>query len=323
MKLLITQHGSLKNHLESLGYLFPCEGKGLCGRCKITAPNLNPTNLDRRFLGEHEINAGTRLACDKIVIEPIEIECELKQKTKELNIEHPCAYALFGDNETEIGLTDDDIILKNVILPSPPCSKQELRGFFNLHALEMFETYKVAKAETIILLGTPTRIKAIAEVEIPLHFGEMYYAKDLNLPGEDIYIPPIPTLETGSDDFIELLDLPEKSLLISGSLFLYKGEDILCVTSDKDGDSKYGKKAFLSTLEYFIKKLSPPVIYTFNSFKEVENVGGKTIERRARYLATELLISKKKKAELNKLAKRVVTMSLADDDLWQNIFSNI
>jgi hypothetical protein len=40
-------------------------------------------------------------------------------------------------------------------------------------------------------------------------------------------------------------------------------------------------------------------------------------------LATELLISNKRKAELNRLAKRTVTMAIADDDLWQDILSKI
>ena len=323
MIINITETGSLKTILEKMGYLFPCGGKGLCGRCKITASSLSTTSIDLRFLSEHEISNGIRLACDKEILEPIEIDCDLKKKPKDIKPEHPATYVIFGENETEIGLTDDGIILENVILPSPPPKMIDLKAQFNLEAIEMFEKYKVAKAETILILGTPERVKAITNIEIPFNYGDMYYAKDMNLPGEDVYIPPIPTPETGSHDLVELLDIPDNSLVISGSVFMYKGDDILCITSDKDCLSGYGKIAFKATLQYFIQETKPENIFTFENIQESIDAGAKLIERRARYLAAELLFSNKRKAELNRLAKRTVTMAIADDDLWQDIFSKI
>jgi ferredoxin len=323
MIIKITETGSLKNILENMGYLFPCGGKGLCGRCKITASEFSPTSLDKRFLSEHELSEGIRLACDKEVVEPVEIDCELREKPKDIKPEHPASYVIFGEKETEIGLTDDGMILENIVLPSCPPITTELKAQFNLHAIEMFEKFKVAKAETIIILGTPERVKAITNIDVPFKYGDMYYAIDMNLPGEDVYIPPVPTPETGSHDLVELLDIPENSLVISGPVFMYKGEDILCITSDKDCISGYGKLAFKATLQYFIQETKPENIFTFENVKESIEAGAKLIERRARYLATELLISNKRKAELNRLAKRTVTMAIADDDLWQDILSRI
>lgn len=323
MLITISKKGKLKDYLESLGYLFPCGGKGLCGRCKIIAPSLEITALDKRFLSLYELQNGIRLACDKTIVESTEIDCDLKKISIVNKTEHPCIYAIFEDETTEIGITDDEIIIDNIILPSPEPKRQDLKAILNFRAIELFEKYKIAKAETILVLGTPNRIAELTGLKIPFNYGDMYYAIDYNLPGEDLYIPAIPLLDMGSADLVELLDIPNDSLIISGSLFMYKGDEILCVNSGKDMSSNLGHKAFLATLKYFIQTVEPEHIFTFENNLEVMSVGGKLLEKRARYIAAELLNSNKKKAELNKLAKRVVTMSLADDDLWQNIFSTI
>lgn len=323
MLITVPKTDNLKAYLEGLGYLFPCGGKGLCGRCKIIAPTLEITSLDKRFLSENELSSGTRLACDKIIANSTEIDCDLKKKPKEIKPEHPCIYAIFEDNTTEIGITDDGIILENILLPSPEPNKQDLKGILNFRAIEMFEKYKIAKAETILVLGTPKRIKELTGLKIPFNYGDMYFAIDYNLPGEDLYIPAIPLLDMGSSDLVELLNLPHDSLLISKSLFMYKGDDILCVNIAEDLSSDLRKRAFSATLEYLVQTFEPEHIYTFENNKNVIDAGGLLIEKRARYIAAELLISNKKKAELNKLAKRIVTMSLADDDKWQSIFSAI
>lgn len=60
-------NSSLRDLMEREGFRFPCGGKGLCGRCKIVAPNFKPTDRDLRFLSTEEISAGVRLACDKFL----------------------------------------------------------------------------------------------------------------------------------------------------------------------------------------------------------------------------------------------------------------
>lgn len=320
MNIFVKANINLKEHLESLGYLFPCGGKGLCGRCKVIAPKIPPTSLDYRFLTDSQIESGVRLACDKYVKSPMDIVCELSQKPKDIRPIHPGVYAIFEDDFTEIGLTDDGIIIERVSLQATKPSKSEIKAQFNFHAIELFEKYGVAKATTILIMGTSERIKALTEIDLPILYGDMYYAIDYQLPGEDLYITPIPVIGVGSSDIVELLDIPKNTLVISNSSFMYTGDDILCVTIGEKTEN--WDKAYRATLRYFVEKFKPKDIISFNTSAEVTKYGGRFVERRARYIAAELMISNKKKAELNKIAKRIVTMALADDDEWQNIFTN-
>ncbi|HQC55106.1 MAG TPA: hypothetical protein PKX91_05220 [Clostridia bacterium] len=336
MDINIPANVYLKDHLESLGYMFPCGGKGLCGRCKIEAPLLDPTKLDYRFLTKEQIGAGIRLACDKYVEKEMNIECDLQLKPTHKKPEEPCAYAIFNDDFTEIGLLDDGIIIDSVSLKAPEVSGISLRAQFNSNVIELFEKYDIAKAVTIVFIGTSQRIQAITDMPLPIPFGEMYDATEFQLPGENLYIPALPISDIASSDIIELLDTPEETLVISKNSFFFVGSDIMCVTigdNPKDSmpdnihntpyiDSDF-KRAYKATLEFLIHKFKPKDIITFTDSPVAMEYGARLVERRARYLVSELTVSNRKKATLNKIAKRCVTMSLADSDEWQSFFSNV
>lgn len=336
MNINIPANVNLKNHLESLGYMFPCGGKGLCGRCKIEAPLLKPTKLDNRFLTKDQIDAGIRLACDKFVEKAISIECDFQLKPKHNKPEDPCAYAIFNDDFTEIGLLDDGVIIDNIILEAKEPSANSLRAQFNSNVIELFEKYDIAKAVTIVFIGTFERIEALTKLPLPITYGEMYDAIDFQLPGENLYIPPVPIKNIAGSDIIELLDTPDNTLLISGNSFFFTGHDIVCVNIGKNPkdnlpnninntpyiDSDF-KRAYMATLKYFIHKFNPKDIITFENNQVTINCGARIVERRARYLAAELTISNRKKAALNKIATRCVSISLPETDEWQSFFTNI
>ena len=68
MKIKINaKNDSLRSILESEGFIFPCGGKGLCGRCKIIAPTLPITEKDVTFIQKSDLEHGVRLACDKVI----------------------------------------------------------------------------------------------------------------------------------------------------------------------------------------------------------------------------------------------------------------
>lgn len=70
-----------KNVLDALrenGFLLsaPCGGKGVCGKCRITARSFLPTALDFKYLTPEELKQGIRLACDKFANHDMEIQIE-------------------------------------------------------------------------------------------------------------------------------------------------------------------------------------------------------------------------------------------------------
>ena len=84
MKLTLkATNDSLRTLLESEGFIFPCGGKGLCGRCKIVAPTLPITEKDKAFISEADLERGIRLACDKVIDGEIEIDCLLEKRATE------------------------------------------------------------------------------------------------------------------------------------------------------------------------------------------------------------------------------------------------
>ncbi len=66
------------NALRENGFLLsaPCGGKGVCGKCRITACSFLPTALDFKYLTPEELEQGIRLACDKFVDCDIEVQME-------------------------------------------------------------------------------------------------------------------------------------------------------------------------------------------------------------------------------------------------------
>ena len=71
-----------KNILECLrssGVLLesPCNGKGLCGKCKVKILSGKVSDLteqEKKILTEEEIPSGIRLACLTVPLEPVEID---------------------------------------------------------------------------------------------------------------------------------------------------------------------------------------------------------------------------------------------------------
>ncbi len=53
---------------------FDCSGKGLCGKCKVYAPDCKVSDADRRLLSQKQIDDGIRLACAVKVEDDITVE---------------------------------------------------------------------------------------------------------------------------------------------------------------------------------------------------------------------------------------------------------
>ena len=99
---------SLRELMEREGFRFPCGGKGICGRCKVIAADLTPTERDKRFLSDAELAKGVRLACDKTLNGAIELEPLFsREENRAERLDYADSYAVFTDYATFIGLAAD------------------------------------------------------------------------------------------------------------------------------------------------------------------------------------------------------------------------
>ena len=65
----------------------PCNGKGICGKCKVKILSGDAgkvTETERRFLSEEELAQGIRLSCMVYPEEELEVETLQKEKKAEV-----------------------------------------------------------------------------------------------------------------------------------------------------------------------------------------------------------------------------------------------
>ena len=185
-------NSSLRDLMEREGFRFPCGGKGLCGRCKIVAPNFKPTDRDLRFLSTEEISAGVRLACDKFLDGEAEIECLFaREDNKAERMEYADAYAVFTDYGTFIGLAADGEVKDSVFLEPTVAEHFTLAGKAQREVVELIERHSVAKAGVMLLAADAKRFHALTGINEPMPSGDNTDASLFNMPADEVYIPPI------------------------------------------------------------------------------------------------------------------------------------
>ncbi|MFA5449155.1 MAG: hypothetical protein WC292_01785 [Clostridia bacterium] len=321
-------NGNLKDILTAKGRYFPCGGKGICGKCRILAPDLPPTNLDRRFFSDSDIQRGMRLACDKTIEYDIEIECYLPLAPRAARIDYPQIAAILQGSGIEVMLVGEDEV-ESVVLPLPEQSVLGLRAVVGKYSVEFFEKYKLAKAETILVAGEPPLISLFMDAPPPKNRGEVFAASRFDMPSETVYIPPVPNNRVGSDALLELLDAEENSLtvLCGQGLFLYKAESIIAASIGTEDDG-FRDRALVATAKYFVSHFgaekiflqgegAPEVESLFNS----HGIAAKPVLSSATSAAVLALTDNRYKTRLDKLARKTELIDLSLTDEWQELFS--
>jgi ferredoxin len=328
-RIFPTATKNLREALESEGFRFPCGGKGLCGRCRILAPALAPTPLDRRFLSEEAIAGGMRLACDKTFDEPIDIEVCMEKAPKKRKLYEPLVFALLGDFITEIGILEDHALIESTILPSPQADTIRLRAIAGKSAIELYEKYGVAKASVMLVAGTAARMRAFdhgaAASEGFLTSGDTLSATKFDMPAEEVYLPPFPNAATGSIDLLELDDLEEGSFLLSVrksyNLFYKGATTVACASLSPDTDKQNTLRAVTAGIQYFSEVFSPIRYYCIEETKSDTlsclaslNPVLTQKESAAAERAKAALFDNRYKTRLDKLARKAAWITLAEEE---------
>ncbi len=322
MKLKLNgNNSSLRTLLEGEGFVFPCGGKGLCGRCRIIAPSLTPTDRDKAFITEDDLARGVRLACDKTINGITEIDCELeKRAVKPKKIDHADAYVVYAEDATYMGLCDEGEILDGLTLPPTPVNYRALRGTAQKEAVELYEKHGLAKASTFLVTGTPQKVTEMTSIIETFDKGQTIDAALMNMPSEDVYLPPKPSALIGGDFLLELLDREVGTLVTKGFYFGYISENsVYCARVALDNQNP---APYLATAEYFVEKFRPTKVVSIGEPTGV--IADSAREPSACDVnAARALAENRVKTKLDRLAHKVETLDLANDELWQEILTYI
>lgn len=335
IKIYPPQSQSLQEALETEGFRFPCGGKGICGRCRIKASMLAPTPKDHKFFTDKEIAEGLRLACDKTITQPIEIECHMAKSPPTRKLYDPMITAILGDTSTEVSIVEHGII-ETLVLASPDADTLPLRSVVGKNAIELYEKYSVAKAAVMLVAGTTERMQIFCRNGIDtdlLAMGDTLDAATFDMPTEEVYLPPFPTAFCGSLELLELDAAQDNTLLIidgQSIRFLYKGSTtIVCAAITKDN---YGQldKAIWATIQYFLQQYdTQEVAFVGNPTQEVARYLGEVgcqysvVQSNATATAALAIEDNRHKTRLNKLSRKVAAITIAEDEVWQELLSKL
>ncbi len=186
---------SMKLFLEEKGFSFPCKARGVCGKCKICCQGLEPTDRDRRLLTEEEISSGVRLACDKTLKEGLDITADIK---KRVSITECDGYAVLKDDYVEVGIIEGDLRERAVFDGDYP-DRRAIESVIAHGLLDFLESYDVAKATTLYIIGTREKIEKISLADPDE--GCRADGATFRLPAEEVCVLPLRGMD-GSDALI-------------------------------------------------------------------------------------------------------------------------
>ncbi|MBO5776465.1 MAG: hypothetical protein J6R35_03735 [Clostridia bacterium] len=323
MKLTLNNtNASLRDLLENEGFVFPCNGKGLCGRCRIIAPTLPITDKDRTFIPIDDLKKGVRLACDKVVSGEVEIDCLLAKRTESVKkVGEGDAYVVFEEERSLVGLIADGEIVEELVLPPVNVDFRALRSFAQHETIELYEKYGLAKSTVMLLTGTPQKITECTGIIEEYDYVNTVEAHLFDMPSEEVCLLPKPTALIGGDLLLETLGRAEGTLVVKGSYFVYIGDTTLyCARVIPNLNNP---ETYVATLAYFIKKYNPENAVYVGANVIAAQAGLKSVESVVSENVVNVLTSNRQKAKLERLAKKVVEIPLADDEDWQNLLTEI
>ncbi len=193
-----TTKSTLKEYLLDKGYAFPCNGRGICGKCIVSCPSLQETARDVRFLSEADRAAGLRLACDKSVVDGMVVDVEIVSVPRFCEAD---ACVVVQEDSVEVCLvagTYQEVRVEQLEELSSTAVKSAIA-----HALlELLEKHSVAKATTIYLLGSRACIESVTHTA-DLDQANVYDGVEMMLPSDEVYVVPF---GGGSDSVAYLCD---------------------------------------------------------------------------------------------------------------------
>ena len=282
--------------LSEGGVVFPCGGKGVCGRCKITSRETSPTSLDKKFLTEREISDGIRLACDKVFCrENVITFDETNARKQSLRKLSSCRIIVsIGVETIDIGILDD--VLVEIISIENPISKMGgsacviadyekdagkisrlLRAAIGKELVECFEFLGVAKAEHAVIAANEFYLKILTQspLEAESDYEKTANIDKLSLPADNIIVLPYIDNFIGGDMLAESIRIKEPALIIDcekcvSFLSITEEDTVAASMWDFDyDDSEISERILRAAVRVMTEGLkTKPICYVFGTYKE-------------------------------------------------------
>lgn len=323
---IISEALPLKELLPKYGMEFPCGGKGICGRCKIICGELPPSNLDKRFFSEKQLNEGARLACDKTAAEGIKIFFDAKPQKKTIKLEYCNIAVIIAAQTIEVGILEEELI-DSVVIKNTAKDSIGLRSLVGKECVELFERYGVAKADTIAVATNSFYAKMLLGQESEGK-GELLNATEYLLPAETLYLLPF-IGDIGGDFLCKALQKSFPRLIVDADeLFvagLFTEGDILCL-SHKNVSYAIGElPALQASLELLLRNAERPLISLYGEKSRL--LAGLMTEYSVAFEDEPSLEPVAKACNENrirnqilKLRNRVSIVETVTSDEWQGLF---
>lgn len=242
MKYVVDENTKLLDFFKGEGFRFPCGGKSLCGRCRIIAKDIEPTEKDKLFFSKEELEQGYRIACDKTTCQKVSIEPLMEKAVATRKPVNPGVFVILDKDSLDLYFLSDGKIIDSYSEKNPSLTRIDLQGTIGFNAIEMYEEYGIALVETIMLLGEYDAIKAIENAGVETAMQGTIEAHLFSLPCHDLYIPPF---SGGKINHVPLaaLEMDFDTLAICKGYLLVKKDD-LDVYEIVDGRISHGGKRY-------------------------------------------------------------------------------
>ncbi len=323
----------------------PCGGRGICGRCKITAQGIAATAKDLKFFTSSQLEQGARIACDKIISQDCIVNYLSSAKVQERKkIEYCSMFALLGIQNIIIGMLDDDILQEtleikhNFDIEDAEAGKK-LKARLIQASLELMEDYKVPQAPLLLLAGNAQMLALFLAKSYDKLYAIDYRdaifdsysgsGAEHNLPVEDLFLLPWVNGYLGSDIISALAALDENTLFIDFShipLFALKTSEgyLLAPFFPLDKYHPLPNEAYLAAIKYF-NYLNPQInkalirgSLPFSLPKELACVNAE--EKIIEFLCLAAA-QRKYRTKADKIRRQCSIINLSEEPLWQDFFS--
>lgn len=333
-KKIKTTQLRLKQELENFGMNFPCDGKGICGRCKVICKDLSPTNLDKRFLTDIQIDEGIRLACDKQIKDNIKVFFTEEQKSQRAKKLEYCNIVVVVDNQKiTIGILEDEIVEEHFFennINESSNKKVYLRSLLAKESIELFEKYGVAKADTIAVALNQSIAEQLVDGKAD-GFGDMLDALEFMLPAETLYVLPFVDNHIGGD-FLSFaaIQKPQCIAIKADTDFvaaLIDVEEVICLKHHNVSYTDSDIAAISASIKLLLKNVDKTPIFKVYG-KDAQKLNG-VLDGYTYAIEDEDIIIKtvastiddnRLKNKIYKLRKKISVLQTAENEEWHKQF---
>ena len=141
------------------------------------------------------------------------------------------------------------------------------------------------------------------------------------MTAEEVLILPKPTALIGGDILLEMLTREVGTMLVKDGYICYLDDTSLYIA--RVIPNIKAPLTFVTAVEYFVRKFNPNKKLLVGENALLKDFELERAESEVSQNSANLLASNRPKAKMDRLARKVIDLSLADDELFQDLLSEM